>query len=281
MIVRSAHPSDRPNLASLLYYEQTVYRHLDWRPLLDWLGKSPFGVIEENDAIQAALACPSDPPEIAWIRLFAVDSGISPQMAWKELWRFVLEQFSQEQRPVQVGAIALNGCFQGLLEESDFKQQNEVVVLIWKVARIRHEISGSFFKIRRMTEKDLPVVAQVDHLAFRSPWQLSENSIKAGHEQAAMATVAESEDGIVGYQISTALNDSAHLARLAVLPAYQNRGIGAALVKALQVDCVRKGLRALTVNTQADNLASLHLYSKLNFHLTGERYPLYLFERVP
>lgn len=281
MIVRSAHPSDRPNLASLLYYEQTVYRHLDWRPLLDWLGKSPFGILEQNGVIQAALACPSDPPEIAWIRLFAVSSGISSRTAWKELWQFVLEQFSEKQRPIQVGAIALNGWFQGLLKASGFKQENEVVVLIWKAATIRQEINDSFFKIRSMTERDLPRVTQVDHLAFPSPWQLSENSIKAGYAQAAMATVAESADGIVGYQISTALNDSAHLARLAVLPAYQNRGIGAALVKALQVDCASKGLRSLTVNTQADNLASLHLYSKLNFHLTGERYPLYLFERVP
>lgn len=281
MIVRLAHPSDRSSLASLLYYEQTVHRHLDWRPLLDWLGKSPFGVIEEDGVIQAALACPSDPPEIAWIRLFAVGSGISLQMAWKELWQFVLEQFSTKQRSVQVGAIALNGWFRGLLEESDFKQQNEVVVLIWKVAHIRQKIEDSFFQIRRMTEKDLPLVAQVDYLAFPSPWQLSENGIKAGYEQAAMATVAASADKILGYQISTALNDSAHLARLAVLPAYQNRGIGAALVKDLQVDCGRKGLRALTVNTQADNLASLHLYSKLDFQPTGEKYPLYLFERAP
>lgn len=281
MIVRSAHLSDRPYLASLLYHEQAVHRHLDWRPLLDWLGKSPFGVIEENGIIQAALACPSDPPEIAWIRLFAVGSSMSPRTAWKELWQFVLEQFSEKQKPIQVGAIALNGWFQGLLEESGFNQQNEVVVLIWKVTHIRKEIANSFFKIRKMTERDLPLVAQVDHLSFPSPWQLSENGIKAGYEQAAMAAVAESTEGILGYQISTAMNDSAHLARLAVLPAYQNRGIGAALVKALQLDCVRKGLRALTVNTQADNLASLHLYSKLDFHLTGEKYPLYLFERIP
>jgi len=281
VIVRPALPSDRSYLASLLYYEQAVHRHLDWRPLLDWLGKAPFGVIEENGVIQAALACPSDPPEIAWIRLFAVGSGISPRTAWNELWQFVLEQFSETQSTVQIGAISLNGWFQGLLEESGFVKRNEVIVLIWKVTvpvPAREKLS---FEIRPMTKSDLPLVTQVDHLAFSPPWQLSENGIKAGYDQAAVAMVAESADGILGYQISTAMNDSAHLARLAVLPAYQNQGIGAALVKALQVDCVRKGLRVLTVNTQADNLASLHLYSKLDFHPTGEKYPLYLFERYP
>lgn len=281
MIVRSALPSDKSYLASLLYYEQAVHRHLDWRPLLDWIGHSPFGVIEENGTIQAALACPSDPPEIAWIRLFAVGGNISPKMAWQELWRFVLEQFSASQSLITVGAIVLNAWFQNLLLESGFEQKNEVVVLIWKVIDPRLELKNTFFRIRTMTPKDIPAVAQVDHLAFSSPWQISEKGLLAGYEQAALATVAENEDEIIGYQISTAMNDSAHLARLAVIPTYQNCGVGTALVNALQAYCFRKGLRALTVNTQADNLASLHLYTKLEFHPTGEKYPLFLFERRP
>jgi ribosomal-protein-alanine N-acetyltransferase len=263
----------------LLYYEQAVHRHLDWRPLLDWLGHAPFGVLEENGVIQAALACPSDPPEIAWIRLFAVGSGLHPKEAWKQLWQFVMEQGFEGQDPVPIGAIPLNGWFQSLLEESGFKRHNEVVVLIWEVDDPRQPMGGSFFRIRSMVKTDLPQVAWVDQQSFPSPWQISEKGLRAGFEQAFMAVVAENADGILAYQISTAMNDSAHLARLAVLPAYQKRGIGATLVKDLQAHCFRQGLRSLTVNTQADNLASLRLYSKLDFHPTGEKYPLYLFER--
>lgn len=281
MIIRSALPSDRPYLSSLLYSEQVVHRHLDWRPLLDWLGQSPFGVIEENGHIQAALACPLDPPEIIWIRLFAVGSGISPPTAWQKLWRFVLEQFSASPSLITVGAIVLNGWFQDLLMESGFKQKNEVVVLIWKVASPSRDRENTFFRIRMMTKNDLPAVARVDHLAFSSPWQISEKGLLAGYEQAAVAMVAENDRGVVAYQISTAMHENAHLARLAVLPEYQNCGIGTALVNALQVYCYRRGWRALTVNTQADNLASLHLYKKLDFHPTGEKYPLFLFERRP
>jgi len=279
VIVRAAVPADKPLIASLLHYEQAIHRHLDWRPLLDWVGQCPFGVIEENGVLQAALACPADPPEIAWIRLFAVGSGISPNLAWRKLWQFSLLQLGEIHPTVTVGAIALNGGFQNLLTESGFEQRNEVVVLIWKVCQPKIEQSSSFFRIRKMNTADLPSVAQVDHLAFPSPWQISERGLRAGYQQAANATVAESADGIIGYQISTALNDSGHLARLAVLPAYQNQGIGAALVGALQSYCFQKGFRVLTVNTQADNLASLHLYTKLDFQPTGEKYPLFLFER--
>ncbi len=280
MIVRPARPSDKSLLASLLYYEQAVHRHLDWRPLLDWVGYSPFGILEENGVIRAALACPSDPPEIAWIRLFAVDGSISQSVAWHELWQFASEQFANHQPRLTVGAIVLQGWFQDLLKQNDFEVRNEVVVLIWKVTSPRYEIKESTFRIRPMTPKDLPAVAQVDYLAFSSPWQISEKGLRAGFEQAASAMVAESDEGIIGYQISTAMNDSGHLARLAVLPSYQNQGVGTALVSALQAYCVRKGLRVLTVNTQRDNLASLHLYTKMDFHATGERYPLFLYERI-
>ncbi|MCX8061265.1 MAG: GNAT family N-acetyltransferase [Anaerolineales bacterium] len=279
MIIRSALPSDKPYLASLLYYEQTVHRHLDWRPLLDWIGQSPFGVIEENKTIQAALACPSDPPEIAWIRLFAVGSKIPPKTAWQELWHFVLEQFSIKHSLITVGAIVLSSWFQNLLVDSSFEQKNEVVVLIWKVSPFRENSKNLPYRIRMMTQKDLPAVVKVDHQSFSSPWQISETGLFAGYEQAAVAMVAELNNEIIGYQISTAMNDSAHLARLAVIPEYQNCGVGTALVNALQRYCFRKGLRVLTVNTQADNFASLHLYKKLDFHPTGEKYPLFLFER--
>lgn len=281
MIVRSAVPSDKPLLASLLYYEAAIHRHLDWRPQLDWIGQSPFGVIEANGVIQAALACPADPPEINWIRLFAVSASISRQIAWQELWRFTLESLPKAQNLITIGAIPLHRWFLSLLEASGFEQHNEVVVLIWKVSQPQEKLNHTFFTIRTMNEQDLPLVTGVDHLAFRTPWQLSERGLGAGFDQAAIAMVAENETGIIGYQMSTVMNDTAHLARLAVLPQYQNQGVGTALVLALQDYCVRRRLRSLTVNTQSDNLASLHLYSRLGFQPTGEKYPLLLYERQP
>ncbi|MCS6906652.1 MAG: GNAT family N-acetyltransferase, partial [Anaerolineales bacterium] len=238
------------------------------------------GVLEEKGRIRAALACPIDPPEIAWIRIFAVGAQISPRTAWQKLWRFALEQFSAYFGPIIVGAIVLNRWFEHLLVESGFEQRNEIVVLIWRVTEPKPDRKMPSLKVRQMTRKDLPQVEQVDHLAFSPPWRISSKGLLAGYEQAAIATVAEHPEGfVIGYQMSTVMNDSAHLARLAVLPAYQNCGVGTALVHALQTYCFRIGLRSLTVNTQGDNLVSLHLYSKLDFHPTGEKYPLFLFER--
>lgn len=87
--------------------------------------------------------------------------------------------------------------------------------------------------------------------------------------------MAEEASRLVGYQISTGGTFGAHLGRLAVLPQDQGHGIGAALVGELIADMRRRGSSKVTVNTQADNAASLALYSRLGFRLTGEKYPVY------
>ena len=55
----------------------------------------------------------------------------------------------------------------------------------------------------------------------------------------------------------------------------QGRGLGAALVDDLIAHLPARGRPRLTVNTQAKNAASLALYGRLSFHLTGEHYPVY------
>ena len=67
----------------------------------------------------------------------------------------------------------------------------------------------------------------------------------------------------------------AHLARLAVLPAWQGTGIGKALVRHLIEHYNRRGFRELTVNTQDTNTASLTVYRSLGFVPFVTSYPVY------
>jgi ribosomal-protein-alanine N-acetyltransferase len=99
--------------------------------------------------------------------------------------------------------------------------------------------------------------------------------------QATSAIVAEDDEGVVGYQISTANPFGAHLARLAVRPDAQRRGLGSLIVTDLIRRLKNKGVSRLTVNTQSDNHASLALYEKMGFVLTGEKFPVYCFKVSP
>jgi ribosomal protein S18 acetylase RimI-like enzyme len=90
--------------------------------------------------------------------------------------------------------------------------------------------------------------------------------------------VAESKEGIVGYQLTTGHGPRAHLARLAVHPSLQGHGVGRALLSDLFAYLTQMGTIRLSVNTQSNNKASLRLYKSMGFTRTGEEYPVYTFE---
>ncbi|MGB9521639.1 MAG: GNAT family N-acetyltransferase [Anaerolineales bacterium] len=278
MTVRAALRSDRSAIASLLYFERYVHRHLDWRSPLDWLEYEPFVLYEDQGRIIAALACPDDPPEVAWIRLFAVSTNGNFQQVWQPLWELAYQILENKNHHPRFASIPLAQWFRGLIENSGFQQTNEVIILKWRATDYKWIIPrNAMIKLRPMQMEDLEEVARVDQSAFPVPWQVSLNGIAAGFNQAALAMVAESATGIVGYQLCTASTNGAHLARLAVTPEWQNQGVGSLLVNDLQRQFYEQGYEIVTVNTQADNSASLFLYKKMGFQLTGETYPLYEF----
>jgi ribosomal-protein-alanine N-acetyltransferase len=129
-----------------------------------------------------------------------------------------------------------------------------------------------------MQSADLPQVAELDARAFAPLWRNSLAGLERAFSQAGHATVAEEAGQLIGYQITTQNPFSAHLARLAVHPQKQRHGIGYALVQDLIVEMRRRDLNRVTVNTQADNKASLALYARLGFYRTQESYPVYLFD---
>jgi ribosomal protein S18 acetylase RimI-like enzyme len=128
-----------------------------------------------------------------------------------------------------------------------------------------------------MTLDDLPAVEVVDNAAFDPIWRNSLASLEIAFRQADMATVAEVEGEVIGYQITTKVESRVHLARLAIHTRQQGRRIGESMLTDLLSQYQRRGYKRLTVNTQKDNLHSLHLYRKTGFTLTGEEYPLYEF----
>jgi ribosomal-protein-alanine N-acetyltransferase len=211
---------------------------------------------------------------MAWIRLFAVSSKWSAAAAWQMLWPEAQTQLCLNPG-TNIASIPLQEWYQSLLVKSHFRHAYDVILLAWQPG-IRRPIQKDLpFVIRSMTYDDLPTVQAVDELAFEPLWQNSVESLKYAFRQAAVATVAEDSSGFLGYQISTASPMGGHLARLAVHPRSQNKGIGYALLCDLLDQFERRGAARVTVNTQQHNLASLALYNKAGFQQTGEVYPVY------
>jgi ribosomal protein S18 acetylase RimI-like enzyme len=269
--VRLAQEKDRRHLANLIHFSNSVHRHLDWRSPLDWIGYQPYIVAEREGCILAALACPPDPPEVAWIRLLAVANEITAEEAWEYLWPAAHEYLWG----ITIAAIPLQGWFTQLLSAAQFEQTYQVMMLRWENQRRLQKVEPTNCTIRLMNYDDLEMVKELDTIAFGPIWRQSMDMLEMAFHQAAIATIAEDQDGMIGYQISTASSAGGHLARLAVHPRVQVQGVGSALVRDLLLQFARRGAQQVTVNTQMDNSASLALYKKAGFRPTGEVYPVY------
>jgi ribosomal protein S18 acetylase RimI-like enzyme len=123
-------------------------------------------------------------------------------------------------------------------------------------------------------------VHTLDLAAFGLLWRISLDTLTNAYQQACEAAVVEVDGEMVGYQISTAGPMGGHLARLAVLPSYQGKGIGSALVHDVLEKFERRGTVRVTVNTQRDNHSSLRMYEKAGFRPTSEIYPVYQYIRM-
>lgn len=279
-LVRHANPKDHQQLSNLIFFESRLHRHLDWRSPLEWLGAPFYWALEENGQITAALACPTELERIAWVRLFVYTGRWSANSAWDLLWATARPEIAQA-GGAKVAAIAIQPWFQDMLAGSGFENRQQIVMLEWRYqpsfgSTGRREASG--IRIRRMSEADLPDVETTDAASFDPLWQNPLETITKAFGQALYATVAENEQGIIGYQLSTGGGQRAHLARLAVHPSVQGKGAGRALLDDLFRYITYAGISKLSVNTQSDNQASLSLYQRTGFLRTGEEYPVYTFD---
>lgn len=273
--LRPAGPADRYAIQALTRYEQRVHLHLDWRPVEDWLGQQPFLVLERAGRMVGALACPPDLPDVAWIRLMAVADGCEADATWGALWPAARTDLAARGLTAVAG-LSLDEWTQPLYEAAGFGRTHDVVVLRRSAGALAPQGQLRLpVHIRIAQGGDEAAIITADQTAFRPPWQLSAEMLRSALRQADYLTVAEQAGRVVGYQLTTGGRGAVHLARLAVLPEAQGAGLGAALVADLVTHYNQRGGREITVNTQHTNTASLAVYQKMGFQLTGVRLPVY------
>jgi ribosomal protein S18 acetylase RimI-like enzyme len=271
-VIRPAVRGDSIAIEGLMKYSDRVHRHLDWLSPVERLGEPSYWVLEQDFSVQAALSCPEDPPGVAWIRFFAAQPGYLLSAAFETLLDAVLKTYPH--KPAWIVTVAIQGWFLRLLLEQQFQLHQAIVVLQLDPFHTSVPPPMQDIHLRPILPADLDEVTRVDHAAFAPIWRYSSQDIHSAYINSAYSTIIESGNEIVGYQISSASPFSAHLARLAVMPSMQGRGFGRQLTGDMIHHFVRLGVGLITVNTQSDNTASLELYKKIGFSLTGENFPV-------
>lgn len=270
--IRPATENDQAKLNSFLRYEFFIHQHLDWQPVIDWLGFQPFYLAIHDGEIIACLAAPSDVTDVAWVRLFACSSLYSRIEVWNLLVDRVITSYQGKISTIAV--LGIHQWFVDLLLRQSFIVHQNIITFDWFTNIISPPNSLPGLVIKSAEFVELSEVANLDARCFAPLWQLPEQSMKKAYQQAGYSTVAIYEGKIIGYQMSTESFSSAHLARLAVDPDFQGNNIGKLLLFDLFSHYSASGIHKITVNTQDDNFSSKALYSQMGFLQTDEKYPV-------
>ncbi len=272
--IRQATSQDIASITRFMDQAVLVHRNLDWQPLMDWVTREPFLLRFEGQKLTSLFSCAADPPGTAWIHAFAMDHWSSDmEKTWHSLLEPSLGILQQEKS--SLFTVALHEWYKNLLNATNFSIFQKIVVLNWNQSLPKTLPTPGNLIIRPMMQTDLDAVVSVDRQAFDPVWTISRASMECAFFSAAHASVAEMDDTIIGYELSTASHLSAHLTRLAVHPDYKHANIGYSLTRLMLEYFQQLHINLVTVNTQQDNSASIGLYKKLGFSLTEESFPIY------
>ena len=274
-------PAERKDYTALFNFTNSlsnIHRHLDWRDVLEWLGRQPFWICEEDRHVIAALACPPEPEEVAWVRLFGASIHMPLDRTWQQLFERAIENLRDCKPKPAIASLALRDWYEDLLRRNGFTHHQDVIVFIFDAQPPRPPQVDPRINLREMGEGDLEKVKTVDNLAFEPIWRLSSEDLRCAFAKSSYCTVAELDGEIIGYTMSSSSGVYAHLARLAVHPGLQRQHLGFALVQDLLDHFIyRLNYWGVTLNTQDNNGSSLALYRKIGFRETGERFPVFLY----
>ena len=134
----------------------------------------------------------------------------------------------------------------------------------------------SEFRIRPLTEADLPAVLAIEQRCFpEDPWP--ESVFRSALADELCFWLAAEKDGkVVGYAGMQAVLDEGYVDNVAVDPEHRRQGAALSLMKGLLAESRRKELRFLSLEVRAGNAPAIALYSSLGFETVGKRPGYYL-----
>ena len=121
-----------------------------------------------------------------------------------------------------------------------------------------------------MTSEHVPQIAHLETVCFHDPW--SEKSIASELENAlSLWLVAVEGDDVVGYVGSQTVLGWSDMMNVAVHPDHRRKGVGEALVIALEEALKAQESTFLTLEVRASNSPAKAHYEKLGFSEVGRR----------
>jgi ribosomal-protein-alanine N-acetyltransferase len=262
-----------------LSMQRRVFSRLDWWTLSEWLHSDAFLAASSAGIVDAALLVVpvsfedinrlrSARSTVAWLRWCAVADGVPASGALRELFAYCAERCREAGLGQLFCIIETASWLLNYLREAGFVHVDDVVTMAstapFDIPALPTQEEG--FGIREAREADLDQVGAVDASAFEEQWRYPDFVLQRALRTAGYFSVAAQDGQVVGYQFAACYGDEAHITRLAVRSDLQGRGVGARLLADVLLRLWQDfGVTTITLNTQAANEVSQHLYSRFGF----------------
>ncbi|MBM4219795.1 MAG: ribosomal-protein-alanine N-acetyltransferase [Gammaproteobacteria bacterium] len=137
------------------------------------------------------------------------------------------------------------------------------------MATAREELAAPSWRLRAMTQADLPRVAALERGSYVFPWndQIFADCLRVGYH----CVVVENAAGVAGYGVLSMGAGEAHILNLCIADAWRRRGIGRALLLALLAHARDRGVRDAFLEVRRTNRAAIALYHAFGFECVGTR----------
>jgi ribosomal-protein-alanine N-acetyltransferase len=125
---------------------------------------------------------------------------------------------------------------------------------------------GPGVTVRDMLPADIPAVHELEVRLFPvDAWPLQMFVDELAQPETRRYLIAEAPDGIVGYAGLMCIEPIADVQTIAVVPEYEGRGIGSALLTELISEGRRRGAADVLLEVRADNPRAQQLYRRFGF----------------
>jgi len=127
------------------------------------------------------------------------------------------------------------------------------------------------FSIRKMTEADVSVVAELDQISFSLPWPERSFRFEVTDNPASRCWVAEADERVVGMIVAWLFVDEVHIATIATHPDFRRQGIAEKLLTHTLRYTSDEGAVSSFLEVRESNLAAQEMYRKFGYENTGRR----------
>lgn len=259
----------RRALLDLSFSSHWTHQHLDWHTTGQWLDneRGPVFLAWQGAELAGYIGLSRPISGCSWIRLLGISGGRMPGQTIGELWRGA--QARCRQAGIRsVALLMIANWLPNYVRQLAFDVSDEIITMSHIGSRLPPAPNVPA-TIRPAETRDIARLCEIDRLAFSPHWRMSPSDFQQALRIAAAATVAVRQGQVLGYQFSTRNDEAGHLARLAVDPVWQRRGIASLLLHHLLEGLRQMRVESLTLNTQASNHPSQHLYQRFGFFRNG------------